>query len=228
MTNPTVKATIAEEPCVNFSPVDEQPHALTIDVVPTSRTRSTEVLQASKLALPVRDAVVLMSKWTLGQRKNGLPAETHPLDVWQQLLDAGVKDNVAQSASLLHDVLEDNAANALAILSEIRSVLGTEVAAIVQLLSDDPTLTREERYLEQLKKMASAPPIAQVIKLADRLCVLAEPGLCPGRQLASARHAREMLNVIEQNTLDFHDLADAQAKLALALRKQIQLIAEPI
>jgi (p)ppGpp synthase/HD superfamily hydrolase len=227
VTNPTVKATTAEEPCVNFSPVDEQPPALTINVVPTSRARSTEALQASELALPVRDAIVLMSKWTLGQRKNGLPAETHPLDVWQQLLDAGVKDNVAQSASLLHDVLEDNAANALAILSEIRLVLGAEVAAMVQLLSDDPTLTREERYLEQLRKMACATPAAQAIKLADRLCVLAEPGLSPARRLASARHAQEMLKVIEQNTLDSHELADAHGKLALALRKQIQLIAEP-
>lgn len=105
------------------------------------------------------------------QRRSGEPYITHSLHVAQILLEIGM-DTPTVVAGLLHDVPEDTAIT----LTDIEVRFGKDIATLVDGITKLSKIklrgSREEYYLENLRKMffAMARDIRVVIiKLADRL-----------------------------------------------------------
>jgi guanosine-3',5'-bis(diphosphate) 3'-pyrophosphohydrolase len=97
------------------------------------------------------------------------PYINHPLAVANILLNDGdVSDLVTLVAALLHDVVEDTNAT----IGELRTLFGEDVAAIVAEVSDDTSLPREQRRLEQLGRIRLMSPGGRLVKLADKIANL--------------------------------------------------------
>jgi len=100
------------------------------------------------------------------RRKNrrSEPYINHPIAVAKILADAGVTDMVVLQAALLHDTIEDTSIT----YEIIKSVIGKEVADVVQEVTDDKSLPKFQRKLDQIKHAATASRKAQMVKLADK------------------------------------------------------------
>lgn len=107
------------------------------------------------------------------QRKNlkAEPYVTHPLRVADLLIRiAHVTDIDVLVAAILHDTVEDTDTT----IEEIREQFGLRAAGIVAEVTDDTTLSREERRRLQETSMATKSHGARLIKLADKLHNLSE------------------------------------------------------
>jgi (p)ppGpp synthase/HD superfamily hydrolase len=102
-------------------------------------------------------------------RPTGDPYERHLLEAVEVLAEgAGVLDRDVLAAALLHDVVEDTACT----LDQVRERFGPAVAELVDWVTKtDPPAggDREAARLAYLRRLASAPPQAVLVKLADRL-----------------------------------------------------------
>jgi GTP diphosphokinase / guanosine-3',5'-bis(diphosphate) 3'-diphosphatase len=119
----------------------------------------------------VEKAYVYSAKVHKGQiRLSGEPYLSHPLEV-AGILTKMKMDEVTVAAGLLHDTVEDT----LAEISDIRSLFGEEIAAIVDGLtkiSKIHFLSKEMRQAENIRKMIIAMSTdirVLLVKLADRL-----------------------------------------------------------
>lgn len=89
----------------------------------------------------------------------------HPLAVMEMLWSAGeVRDVVVLAAAVLHDTIEDTAATP----GEIEELFGAEILAIVQELTDDKDLSKEERKRLQVEHAPDKSPAAAQIKIVDK------------------------------------------------------------
>jgi GTP pyrophosphokinase len=69
-------------------------------------------------------------------------------------------------AGFLHDVLEDSDTKP----GEVTKRFGRKVGALVEALSDDPTIRdRRERFRETVRRLMAAGPPALIVSAADRL-----------------------------------------------------------
>ncbi|NTU67027.1 MAG: bifunctional (p)ppGpp synthetase/guanosine-3',5'-bis(diphosphate) 3'-pyrophosphohydrolase [Candidatus Moranbacteria bacterium] len=133
--------------------------------------KSVHKLDAKKEAL-IRSAYEVALKAHTGQkRKSGVEYIQHPLHTALNLAKIGLGSHTI-SAGLLHDVPEDTETT----LEEIEKKFGKEIATLVDGVTKLGKIklrgTKEELYLENLRKMflAMASDIRVVlIKLADRL-----------------------------------------------------------
>jgi len=133
--------------------------------------KSVHKLDSKKEAL-IRSAYEVALKAHTGQkRKSGVDYIQHPLHTALNLAKIGLGSHTI-SAGLLHDVPEDTQTS----LSEIEKKFGKEIATLVDGVTKLGKIklrgTKEELYLENLRKMflAMASDIRVVlIKLADRL-----------------------------------------------------------
>ncbi len=115
-------------------------------------------------------------KHKLQRRKdNTTPYINHPIGVALLLEQAGITDTKVLMAALLHDTIEDTETT----FKELENHFGIEVADLVQTLSDDMTLTSEERKKHQVEKMKTASTNTRVIKMADRIYNLRDMGIWP-------------------------------------------------
>jgi guanosine-3',5'-bis(diphosphate) 3'-pyrophosphohydrolase len=97
----------------------------------------------------------------------GSPYINHPIQVAETLWRIGqVHDIVTITAALLHDTLEDTPATP----TEIEALFGTEVLVLVQEVTDDKTLAKEQRKRLQIEQAAKKSRRAKQIKLADKSC----------------------------------------------------------
>ena len=102
------------------------------------------------------------------RRPTGDPYERHLLEAVEVLATgAGVTDRDVLVAALLHDVVEDTPCT----LEEVRERFGPAVAELVDWVTrpDPPDGDRQAARLAYLRRLASAPPAAVLVKLADRL-----------------------------------------------------------
>lgn len=100
-------------------------------------------------------------------RKGGsdIPYIVHPYRVFCFLMyRLGIYDMATLQASLLHDVDEDTEVT----LEEIAAEFGDEVASLVQELTNNKDLPRDERKAEMIVKAATMSDKAKIIKIADR------------------------------------------------------------
>lgn len=99
------------------------------------------------------------------------PYIIHPLHVARHLLMTGhVYDADILMAALLHDTVEDTDTS----LDELRGHFGYRVQQLVQELSDDKSLPKEERKHLQIQNAAKKSLEAALITLADKLSNLSD------------------------------------------------------
>jgi guanosine-3',5'-bis(diphosphate) 3'-pyrophosphohydrolase len=143
----------------------------------------------------IQKAYVFSAKVHEGQvRLSGEPYLSHPLEVAHILAEMKL-DVVCMAAGLMHDVVEDTHAT----LEDIKEVLGTEVAVIVDGVTKITQLrfaNREERAGETIRKMivAMANDIrVLLVKIADRLHNMRTLGYLPEAKQRDI--ARETLDI---------------------------------
>jgi guanosine-3',5'-bis(diphosphate) 3'-pyrophosphohydrolase len=115
------------------------------------------------------DAILFAAESHTGQvRKDGhTPYVNHPLEVMHLLAHAGeISDEDVLVAAVLHDVIEDTTVTA----QEISDRFGERVAKIVIELTDDKSLTKEERKKEQLTGAGQLSPEARLVRISDKIC----------------------------------------------------------
>lgn len=95
----------------------------------------------------------------------------HPIQVAHNLLSVGqIYDADILAAALLHDTVEDCNTSP----EEIERKFGTAVRDMVEDLSDQKGLSKEEQLKEQLEHAAHYSKGSALIKLSDKTCVLWE------------------------------------------------------
>jgi len=103
------------------------------------------------------------------QRRKGsdlIPYINHPIKVANILVNVGGETSIELlSAALLHDVLEDTCTTE----KELREIFGDKIADLVIEVTDDMTLTYDDRKRYQIKKAPALSPDAKKIKIADKI-----------------------------------------------------------
>ena len=134
-------------------------------------------------ALPAADRVrvdsacSLMSLAHAGDRRQREPYANHPLRVAIRILSHyGVRDPDVACAALLHDTVEDHAADftaagtpqaALAVLARMFGARAAGLVAAVTNPAWEPGRDRDEQYREHVAASLEACPWARVIKASD-------------------------------------------------------------
>ncbi|XP_067871268.1 guanosine-3',5'-bis(diphosphate) 3'-pyrophosphohydrolase MESH1 isoform X1 [Heterodontus francisci] len=105
----------------------------------------------------------------------GTPYINHPLGVSRILThEAGITDVIILQAALLHDTVEDTDTT----LAEIEESFGEKVRSIVTEVTDDKSLSKEERKQQQIKHAPHCSREAKLVKLADKLYNLRDLKRC--------------------------------------------------
>jgi len=115
------------------------------------------------------DAILFAAESHAGQvRKDGhTPYVNHPLEVMHLLAHAGnVTDGDVLVAAVLHDVVEDTSVTA----REIAERFGERIAKIVLELTDDKSLSKEDRKKEQLMGADQLSFEARLVRICDKIC----------------------------------------------------------
>jgi (p)ppGpp synthase/HD superfamily hydrolase len=123
--------------------------------------------------LPLTRAGIAFAQEQHGRQRrpaDGAPFLLHPLEVASMLARSGYPDHVI-AAAVLHDVLEDTDAER----SELRARLGSEIADLVALVSDDPTIDDEEQRKDDVRhRVRRAGANALVVYAADKVSKVRE------------------------------------------------------
>lgn len=102
------------------------------------------------------------------RRKNKTkdPYINHPIEVATLIQTVGnCNDENTLKAALLHDVVEDTNTD----INEIITEFGNDVANIVMEVTDDKSLSKWERKLNQISSASKKSHEAKIVKLADKL-----------------------------------------------------------
>jgi (p)ppGpp synthase/HD superfamily hydrolase len=133
---------------------------------------------AGDLALLLHAATFAAERHREQRRKGGgaSPYINHPLEVAHLLASiGGVLDATVLAAAILHDTVEDTKTTA----GELEAEFGPGVRRLVEEVTDDKSLPKEERKRRQVEHAPSLSPGAKQIKLADKIMnvgdVVAEP-----------------------------------------------------
>ncbi|XP_026793559.3 guanosine-3',5'-bis(diphosphate) 3'-pyrophosphohydrolase MESH1 isoform X2 [Pangasianodon hypophthalmus] len=103
------------------------------------------------------------------------PYINHPIGVARILShEGGITDIEVLQAALLHDTIEDTDTT----FEELEAMFGNKVARIVQEVTDDKTLPKQERKLLQVKHALHCSHQAKLVKLADKLYNLRDLNRC--------------------------------------------------
>ena len=104
------------------------------------------------------------------QRRKGIsdtPYVNHVIGVAHTLATVGsITDMVTLVAAVLHDTLEDTETTA----AELEDQFGTHVRLLVQEVSDDQRLKKQERKRLQIEHAPYLSDQAKCLKLADKAC----------------------------------------------------------
>jgi (p)ppGpp synthase/HD superfamily hydrolase len=103
------------------------------------------------------------------QRRKGndaCPYINHPIEVAEILNRVGgISDLVTLRAALLHDTIEDTETTG----EELEAQFGLEVRQLVEELTDDKSLPKQERKRLQVERAPSLSLRAKQIKIADKI-----------------------------------------------------------
>ncbi|KAM9366623.1 guanosine-3',5'-bis(diphosphate) 3'-pyrophosphohydrolase MESH1 isoform 1-T1 [Symphorus nematophorus] len=103
------------------------------------------------------------------------PYINHPIGVARILShEGGVTDIEVLQAALLHDTVEDTDTSP----AELEAKFGTIVARIVQEVTDDKSLPKQERKRQQVEHAPHCSRQAKLVKLADKLYNLRDLNRC--------------------------------------------------
>ncbi len=94
------------------------------------------------------------------------PYINHPLQVAMLLSEIGkVEDDEILAAALLHDTIEDTDTKP----ADLEKLFGSRILKLVEAVSDDKSLPKEERKLLQIAHAAELSPDVALIKLGDKI-----------------------------------------------------------
>lgn len=117
-------------------------------------------------------ALAFASRKHSGQRRKDADASpyiNHPIALVSILaVEAGIDDSDTLCAALLHDTLEDTETST----EELVETFGDEIAALVQEVTDDKRLPKQERKRLQIEHAAHLSARAGLVKLADKIANL--------------------------------------------------------
>ncbi|AWP01123.1 putative guanosine-3'-5'-bis(diphosphate) 3'-pyrophosphohydrolase MESH1 [Scophthalmus maximus] len=103
------------------------------------------------------------------------PYINHPIGVARILShEGGITDIEVLQAALLHDTVEDTDTTP----AELEAKFGATVARIVQEVTDDKRLPKQERKRQQVEHAAHCSQQAKLVKLADKLYNLRDLNRC--------------------------------------------------
>ncbi|KPP80113.1 guanosine-3',5'-bis(diphosphate) 3'-pyrophosphohydrolase MESH1-like [Scleropages formosus] len=103
------------------------------------------------------------------------PYINHPIGVARILShEGGIADIEVLQAALLHDTVEDTDTTP----AELEARFGQTVARIVQEVTDDKTLPKQERKRQQIEHAPHCSHQAKLVKLADKLYNLRDLNRC--------------------------------------------------
>ena len=151
-----------------------------------------------------RDAIVFAQEHHSSQRRaaDGAPFLVHPLEVAAMLERTRYPDHII-AAAVLHDVLEDTDAER----PELNARFGSEVANLVALVSDDPSIDDEEQRKDDVReRVRHAGGPALVVYAADKvskvreLRILIAAGLDADAAEVKLRRHRKSLAMLQQAT----------------------------
>ncbi|MGH8093986.1 MAG: HD domain-containing protein [Chthoniobacterales bacterium] len=112
-----------------------------------------------------------------GQRRkdsDASPYINHPIAVAEVLARvAGVTDLATLQAAILHDTIEDTQTTP----QELDEQFGQEVRLLVEEVSDDKSLPKQERKRLQIEHAPHLSIRAKQIKIADKICNLGDVSL---------------------------------------------------
>lgn len=99
------------------------------------------------------------------------PYINHPIAVAHVLASHGVSQDVELlCAALLHDLFEDTDCSA----GEMEERFGLRVTSIVQELTNDKSIPKDQVKQRQIEKAPKMSRDAKLVKLADRICNLTD------------------------------------------------------
>jgi (p)ppGpp synthase/HD superfamily hydrolase len=135
---------------------------------------SQKIMQNS---MKILNAAHQAAQWHAAHRRKGAAQEpyvNHLIEVAALVASAGAPEDVI-CAALLHDAIEDAKIPA----AEIASLFGAAVAAMVEEVTDNKKLPREERKTAQIVHAPHLSHGAKLIKLADKISNLNSLRLSP-------------------------------------------------
>jgi guanosine-3',5'-bis(diphosphate) 3'-pyrophosphohydrolase len=95
------------------------------------------------------------------------PYINHPIEMAEILACiGGITDVITLQGAILHDTIEDTQTSP----EELEAEFGAEVRALVEEVSDDKSLPKEDRKRLQIEHAAYLSARAKHIKLADKIC----------------------------------------------------------
>jgi guanosine-3',5'-bis(diphosphate) 3'-pyrophosphohydrolase len=113
------------------------------------------------------------------QRRKGadeIPYVNHPIEVAEVLWRVGgVRSVAVLVAALLHDTLEDTDATS----DELEREFGPEVRALVEEVTDDKSLPKDERKQLQVAHASHKSDGAKLVKLGDKICNVRDVAFSP-------------------------------------------------
>lgn len=151
-----------------------------------------------------QDAIAFAQERHGAQRRaaDGAPFVLHPLEV-SSLLERSRYPDYVVAAAVLHDVLEDTDASRC----ELSTRFGPEVAELVALVSDDPTIGDEELRKDEVReRVRRAGGYALAVYAADKvskvreLRILLAAGCDRDAAAVKLRRYRKSLEMLERAT----------------------------
>jgi guanosine-3',5'-bis(diphosphate) 3'-pyrophosphohydrolase len=126
--------------------------------------------------------------------RDASPYINHPIEVAHLLASVGgVTDVVVLVAAVLHDTIEDTRTTC----EELEHRFGREVRSLVEEMTDDKRLPKEERKRLQVEHARRASHRAKLIKLGDKICNVRDVTHSPPADWSIERR-REYLDWTEQ------------------------------
>lgn len=120
------------------------------------------------LSIVIRCVNFAARKHTKQRRKDadGTPYINHPIGVANILVqEANVYDPIVIVAALLHDTVEDTDTT----FEEIEEEFGYATRCVVEAVTDDKTLPKDQRKLLQVKNTSKLSDKAKLVVMADKL-----------------------------------------------------------
>jgi (p)ppGpp synthase/HD superfamily hydrolase len=175
--------------------------------VPHTQNENTLAELSFVRGLPLTRAAILYARDRHGSQRrdgDGAPFLLHPLEAAAMLARSRYPDHVI-AAAVLHDVLEDTPAER----AEVETRFGADVAELVALVSDDPSIADDERQKDDVRdRVARAGGYAAVVYAADKvskvreLRMLITGGLEAERVEAKVQHYWKSLGMLERKIPD--------------------------
>lgn len=135
--------------------------------------------QINQFATHLLEALDFAAQKHRDQRRKGAEASpyiNHPIQVAEVLASVGgVDDEATLLAAILHDTIEDTDTTP----ADLTERFGEEVCELVLAVSDDKTLSKDERKRLQVTHSSELPDKAKLVKIADKICNVRDIGSKP-------------------------------------------------